>query len=237
MAGRRATAAAVLVGALLLAGCGDDSAGAADSGGARGAVAAELRAARTATGAAASARVDSVTETDGERAGSRGSLYWAGGLRGRLRVTAPGAEGPAEFRIRPEGYYVRLAKPVRGRHWVTYPHAAAESLAPQSSIALLLSAADAHRAGRARVRGVVTTHYAGVVRAAESARVRAAGVREQSVDLWTDALGRLVKRVESGRGAGGLIRTTTYWEGFGVEVAEVGVPPAGDRISGAELSH
>ncbi|MFE9249855.1 hypothetical protein [Streptomyces sp. NPDC007088] len=233
---RRRTAATVCALGLLLAGCGGAAKGEAprDQG-----AAVALRAARTATALAGSATVDSVTEADGVRSLAHGSLDWSrpGAPRGRLRVRAPGAGGPAEFRVRPEAYWVRLAEPVGGRHWARYPRRAAEALAPQSSVDLLLSAADAHRAGRARIRGVVATHYAGVVHASESARVRAAGVKRQSVDLWVDGRGRLVKRVESGRGDGGLIRTTTYWTEFGTTVPAVPEPPAGDRISAAELSH
>lgn len=229
---RRRTAVVVCALGLLLAGCGAAAEGGdpKDEG-----AAAALRAARTATALAGSAAVDSVTEADGVRSLARGSLDWSrpGAPRGRLRVRAPGAGGAAEFRVRPEAYWVRLAKPVGGRHWMRYPQKTASTLAPHSSVDLLLSAADAHLAGRARIRGVVATHYAGVVHASESARVRAAGVERQSVDLWVDARGRLVKRVESGRGDGGLIRTTTYWADFGVTVPAVPKPPAGDRISAA----
>ncbi|MGE9695811.1 hypothetical protein [Streptomyces sp. NRRL F-5630] len=209
-------AAAVLAGCLLLAGCGGSGDGTVESGGARGEAARVLREAVRATEAAGSARTESVTEIAGERTRSRGSLDWSGTPYGRLRVGEGG-----DLVLTGGETWVRLARPVDGKRWVRQKGGA--DLVPAASLRLLLAAGDAHRAGRARVRGVITTHWAGRVRAAESARVRAAGVAAQSVDVWLDARGRLVKRIESGRGKAGPVRVTTYWSGFGtvVEVPEV----------------
>ncbi|WP_037869434.1 hypothetical protein [Streptomyces sp. SPB074] len=213
--GRSATAA--LAGCLLLAGCGTSRGAAEPGGGARGEAARVLRAAVRATEAAGSARTESLTEIEGERTRSRGALDWSGKLHGRLRVGVGG-----DLVLRDGEAWVRLAAPVDGKRWVR--QRAGTDLEPAASLRLLLRAADAHRAGRARVRGVVTTHWAGRVRAAESARVREAGVAAQSVDVWLDARGRLVKRVESGRGKAGVVRVTTYWSGFGAGVPVPEVP-------------
>ncbi|OON78460.1 hypothetical protein [Streptomyces tsukubensis] len=219
--------------AVLLAGCGGQGTDRDDARepGPAPAVLAALREARAATAAAGSATVDSVSVVEGTRTAAKGSLDWRGRLRGRLKVTVVKGDGPTEFRVSDDAYYVRLHTPVRGRHWASYPHDTADRLAPYASLDLLLDAADAHHAGRARIRGVIATHWAGTVHAAESAVLRAAGIRKQTVDLWADSRGRLVKRVESGTGRDGVITTTTYWSDFGTDVPTVAAPPAGDRLT------
>ncbi|MFJ4439984.1 hypothetical protein [Streptomyces sp. NPDC088923] len=212
-------AAAVLAVCVPLAGCGDSGGGTGT--GASGEAARVLRAAVRATEAAGSARTESVTEIDGERTRSRGALDWSGKPYGRLRVGVGG-----DLVLKDGEAWVRLARPVGGKRWVRQK--AADGLVPADSLRLLLQAADAHRAGRARVRGVVTTHWAGRVRADESARVREAGVAAQSVDVWLDGRQRLVKRVESGRGTAGLVRVTTYWSGFRTDVEVPEVPGGGN---------
>ncbi|WEH29258.1 hypothetical protein [Streptomyces sp. AM 3-1-1] len=216
----RGTAAA-LAGCLLLAGCGGSGGGTGESRGARGEAARVLRQAVRATEAAGSARTESVSEIEGELTRSLGALDWSGKPYGRLRVGVGG-----DLVLKDGEAWVRLARPVAGKRWVR--QRTGTDLVPAASLRLLLAAADAHRAGRARVRGVVTTHWAGRVRAAESARVREAGVAAQSVDVWLDARGRLVKRVESGRGKAGLVRVTTYWSGFGTDVEVPRVPGGGN---------
>ncbi|WP_433340889.1 hypothetical protein [Streptomyces sp. CA-253872] len=212
-------AVAVLAACVLLAGCGG-SGGSGGGTGASGEAARALRDAVRATEGAGSARTESVSEIDGERTRTEGALDWSAKGRpyGRLRVGEGG-----ELVLRDGQLWVRLARAVRGERWVRQK-GEGDDLVPAASLRLLLDAADAHRAGRARVRGVVTTHWAGRVRAAESARVREAGVAAQSVDVWLDGRGRLVKRVESGRGKAGLVRVTTYWSGFGVGVEVPRVP-------------
>lgn len=116
---------------------------------------------------------------------------------------------------------------------------------PDQPVKLLLTAPDAHRAGTATVRGRAVTRYSGTVDVArlttagsglsggQVAELRKlltqAGVATETVDVWIDADGLLVKKAERGRTAGGTTAQTAYYSGYGVGVS-VGRPPAGDTV-------
>ncbi|MFK0170136.1 hypothetical protein ACIQU5_15160 [Streptomyces sp. NPDC090306] len=114
---------------------------------------------------------------------------------------------------------------------------------PDQPVKLLLTASDAHRAGTDTVGGRSVTRYSGTVDAARLATAGSglsggqiaelrklltqAGVTTETVDIWVDADGLLVKKAERSRTAGGTTTQTAYYTDYGVRVS-VERPPAGD---------
>ncbi|MDN0193698.1 hypothetical protein [Streptomyces sp. S.PNR 29] len=157
-----------------------------------------------------------------------------------------------EARYLPDAYYARMgekfAEEAGGRHWVRYAYDDLERLAggtgvqlvdqmrnttPNQSVKLLLASRDVRKAGEEEIRGRHTTHYSGTVDVADltapdlKKRFEQAGVTTQTVDIWVDDRDLLVKKVEKGQVATGLLTQTAYYSDYGVKVAAER-PPAGD---------
>ncbi|MFJ8634596.1 hypothetical protein [Streptomyces sp. NPDC093568] len=220
------------------------------------AVAAALRTVERATDRAASARVKSTTTVGSTLSmKAQGTLAWSDGLTGALTITYTGgttAEAmrrlgttSMEARYLPDAYYARMgeafAEKTDGKHWIKYAYDDLERLAgssgadladqmrgtaPHTSVKLLMSAGDVREVGEETVSGARTTRYSGTV--------RVAGATSQTVDIWVDDRGLLVKKVEKGRTATGSLTQTAYYSDYGVKAA-VEKPPAGDTADLEEL--
>ncbi|CAL9453221.1 hypothetical protein SUDANB70_02490 [Streptomyces sp. enrichment culture] len=122
--------------------------------------------------------------------------------------------------------------------------------APHHSVKLLLACGDARRVGAEQVRGDRATHYRGTVDVAALAprdsgldaaeladlkdRLTRAGVTTQTVDVWVDDRGLLVKKAEKAVTSSGELTQTAYYSGYGVDVTTK-APPAGDTKDFKEL--
>ncbi|MER6344525.1 hypothetical protein ACWC10_09530 [Streptomyces sp. NPDC001595] len=251
------TALTALAGA---GGCGTSSDGGDGRPGASAAAGAPagLREAARATEAAGSARVESTT-----RIGSTisltadGVLGWANGVTGTLTLTYTGGSmadtlrrlgsTSMEARYLPDAYYARMgdafAAQAGGRHWVRYAYDDLADLAggsgarlgdrmrestPDRSLRLLLASEEVREVGEERVRGRRTTHYSGTVETPE------AEVTGQSVDVWIDDRGLLVKKVEKARTTTGELTQTAFYGDYGAEV-RAARPPAHDTRDVTDL--
>jgi hypothetical protein len=231
-----------------------------------------LRALRTAadrTRAAGSARVSAVMALDGTvSTETTGVLGWSDGLHGTLAIRYTGGTltealrewgaDATEARYVDGAYYARMgdafAARTGGRHWIRHDAArgaSAADVSPGGSMELLLLAPDVREAGRAVVRGVATTRYAGTVRPAElptrgpaaeraeavRERLRAAGITEERIEVWVDSAGRLVKRTERSRTAAGVLRSTAHYRDFGARVTARPAPDPADTVDYEALVH
>jgi hypothetical protein len=186
---------------------------------------------------------------------SSGRLAWGKGLTGALTITYTGgsmAETMRELgstsmqaRYLGDAYYARMgdafAARAGGRHWIRYRWddladlggAAGAPLvrqvrdaAPHRCVKLLLAGGDVRQVGTETVRGERTTRYRGTARAADGTT--------QTVDLWIDGDGLLVKKTEKGEGEAGAVTQTAYYDDYGVRVS-VQPPPAADTRDFREL--
>ncbi|MFI9153759.1 hypothetical protein [Streptomyces sp. NPDC053367] len=220
------------------------------------AVLAALRAAERATEAAGSARVRSTASLGADAAmTSTGALAWRDGLCGALTLTYTGGgvagtlgelgSTSTQARYLPDAYYTRVgeefAAKAGGRHWIRYgwddlaglggadgPGLAGQirEAAPHRFLALLRAADGVRRVGVETVRGERATHYTGVA--------RPAGLPEQTLDLWVDGDGLLVKKAERSRTQDGEVSQTAYYDDYGVRVS-VRPPPPADTQDFGEL--
>ncbi|MEU2775191.1 hypothetical protein ABZ646_20185 [Streptomyces sp. NPDC007162] len=161
--------------------------------------------------------------------------------------------GSLETRYLRDAYYAkvgeRFARQLGGRHWIRYTYDYLATLGggsgamltdvmrnttPNRPVRLLLASADAHKVGEEKVAGTATTHYAGTVHASDltadsglRGQLSQAGVTAETVDLWIDAKGLLVKKIEKADTASGAMNQTAYYGDYGVQVSAKR-PPAGD---------
>ncbi|WP_405778059.1 hypothetical protein [Streptomyces sp. NBC_00859] len=125
-----------------------------------------------------------------------------------------------------------------------------QKTAPGQGVKALLASGDVKRAGRAEIRGVRATHYSGTVDVAglterESAlapgelkalkaQLTAAGISRETIGIWVDSKGLLVKKTERGRLKSGTYSATVYYSGYGAAV-HADAPPADDTADFTEL--
>lgn len=162
-----------------------------------------------------------------------------------------------EARYLPDAYYARMgdsfARKAGGKHWIKYGYADLEALGgganfadqmrnttPDQSVRLLLDTDDVRKVGEEKIGGRITTHYSGTVEVAEVADARLrkqlqqAGVSSETVDIWVDDRGLLVKKAEKGRTTAGELTQTAHYGDYGTDVS-VAVPPASDTADFSEL--
>ncbi|MGX2996713.1 hypothetical protein JNUCC64_20980 [Streptomyces sp. JNUCC 64] len=224
----------------------------------------ELRAAADRTREAGSARVRAVMELDGRvSTETRGTLGWSGGLNGTLGIRYTGGElagtlrklgtETTEARFVDGVYYARMgdafADRAGGRHWIRHDDGGAADVGPGRSVELLLMAPDTRETGRETVGGVTATRYTGTVRPGElptrgpsagraaglRRELRAAGISEVRIEVWTDRTGLLVKRAERSRTTTGDLRVTAHYRDFGAPVRAPAAPPPEDTVDYGEL--
>lgn len=171
--------------------------------------AAALHAVEKATAGAGSARIESSTAMGGMLSlTTDGTLGWADGSLGTLRITCTGGRlaetmhqlnsTAMEARLLPDAYYAKVgdafARRLHGRHWIRYAYDDLAALpggsgaqlkdqlrstAPLQPVRLLLASGDVRRVGEETVRGRRTTHYSGTVVPAALTGRYAAALREQ----------------------------------------------------------
>ncbi|WP_328873241.1 hypothetical protein OHT76_25830 [Streptomyces sp. NBC_00287] len=171
----------------------------------------------------------------------------------RLGVTS------MEARYLPDAYYAHMgekfAKQSGGRHWIRYAYDDLADLGdgtgatfaeqirtstPNQSVKLLLDCADVRRIGEETVRGRRAVHYSGTVAVDDVAdaglrrQLEQAGVTAQTVDLWVDDRGLLIKKAEKGELATGELTQTAHYSDYGVRVSTE-APPAEDTQDFKEL--
>ncbi|MET9733807.1 hypothetical protein ABZZ79_25085 [Streptomyces sp. NPDC006458] len=186
---------------------------------------------------------------DGGLTGALTITYTGGSIAETMRALGTTS---MQARYLPDAYYARMgdafAAKAGGRHWIRYAWDDLAGLggasgaylaeqireaAPQQAVKLVLAAGDVRRVAVETVRGERTTRYRGTARAAEVTdpglreRLRRAGVTEQTVDVWVDGEGLLVKKVEQDRTATGRVTQTCFYGDYGVRVS-VAPPPPGD---------
>ncbi|GAA3033363.1 hypothetical protein [Streptomyces glomeratus] len=213
----------------------------------------------TAMGGMLSLKTDGALGWSGDPVGTLRITYTGGQLATTMRELSSTS---MEARLLPDAYYARVgetfARRLQGRHWIRYgygdlaalPGGSGASLtdqlrntAPLQPVRLLRASGGVRRVGEETVRGRRTTHYSGTVDAAaltgEDAaalkeRLEQAGVTEETVDIWVDDRGLLVKKVERGELAGGRMSATAYYRDYGVKVSAVR-PAATDTADFKEL--
>ncbi|WP_328506295.1 hypothetical protein [Streptomyces sp. NBC_00391] len=125
-----------------------------------------------------------------------------------------------------------------------------KSVTPNQSVRLLLASGDVEKVGEEDVRGERTTHYAGTVKVAdvqernarlgEEARaeleeqLKASGITTVDIDLWIDDDDLLVKKVEKGDTANGVVNSTVHYSDYGVDVSTE-EPPADRTVDFKDL--
>lgn len=118
-----------------------------------------------------------------------------------------------------------------------------QSVTPNQSVRLLLASGDVEKVGEEKVRGEATTHYAGTVDVADvqqrnahlgeetradlEEQLRASGITTADIDIWIDDDNRMVKKVERGGTANGLLKSTAYYSDYGLDVTTEEPPAAG----------
>ncbi|MFJ5529545.1 hypothetical protein [Streptomyces sp. NPDC093261] len=213
----------------------------------------------TAMGGMLSLRTDGALGWSGDPVGTLRITYTGGQLAATMRALSSTS---LEARLLPDAYYAKVgdtfARRLQGRHWIRYGYGDLAALpggsgayltdqlrdtAPLQPVRLLRACGDVRRVGEETVRGRRTTHYAGTITPAALGGADAAGLRErleqagvtrESVDIWVDDRGLLVKKVERGELISGRMSATAYYRDYGVKVS-AGRPPAADTADFREL--
>ncbi|MEU6094047.1 hypothetical protein [Streptomyces sp. NPDC047079] len=213
----------------------------------------------TAMGGMLSLKTDGALGWSGDQVGTLRITYTGGQLAATMRALS-GAS--MEARLLPDAYYAKVgdtfARRLNGRHWIRYGYGDLATLpggsgayltdqlrttAPLQPVRLLRACGDVRRVGEETVRGRRTTHYSGTVTPAALTGEDAAGLRKQleqagvateTVDIWVDDRGLLVKKAEQGELVGGRMSATAYYRDYGVQVSAAR-PPAADTADFKEL--
>ncbi|MFI9648400.1 hypothetical protein ACIHAA_19145 [Streptomyces sp. NPDC052040] len=213
----------------------------------------------TAMGEMLSLRTDGVLGWSGAPVGTLRITCTGGRLAATLRTLSSTS---MEARLLPDAYYAKVggtfAARLGGRHWIRYGYGDLSALpdgsgtaltdqlrstAPLQPVRLLRASRDVRRVGEETVRGRGTTHYSGTVTpagltgpdaAALGKRLEQAGVVTETVDLWIDDRGLLVKKAEQGELTSGRMSATAYYRDYGVRAAAAR-PPAPDTADFREL--
>ncbi|WP_181803602.1 LolA-like protein [Streptomyces shenzhenensis] len=114
---------------------------------------------------------------------------------------------------------------------------------PDKAVQMLLASGDVRKVGEEKADGQATVHYAGTVRVAHLAgrgssltasqlaglkkQLTQAGVGTETVDIWVNDRGLLVKKTERADTATGTMTQTAHYSDYGVK-ADARRPPAGD---------
>ncbi|MBV2154483.1 hypothetical protein [Kitasatospora sp. SUK 42] len=149
-----------------------------------------------------------------------------------------------------------------GKHWVHYSQAdqakasggmsdQLKSADPVEGVRALIATGKVTEVGQETVAGKATTHYSGVLNADEIAaaagksmtqdqldqlkeKLTAAGLSQETIDVWVDADQLVVQRTEAGDTKAGAFKAGVLYSDYGVAVTTT-APAASDTVEAAEL--
>ncbi|MFB7498463.1 hypothetical protein ACFC09_27885 [Streptomyces sp. NPDC056161] len=123
---------------------------------------------------------------------------------------------------------------------------------PNQSVKLLLASGDVRKVGAEKVSGENAARYSGTVDVADLAtrnsgltasgladlkkQLDQAGVTTETIDIWVDDQGLLLKKVDRGTTANGTMTSTAYYSDYGARLS-VQKPPASDTQDFTSLMH
>ncbi|MFE4361643.1 hypothetical protein [Kitasatospora sp. NPDC056800] len=212
------------------------------------------------TGAAKSAKVDELIQVGEITVKGQGALSWADGLEADLamdlsgsplgKVLAPITGGPkAHYLYTKDAVFLGLGGELlqnSGPRWVRYTMAdmakasggatdQLQSADPVQGVRTLIAGGKVTEVGPETVNGKATTHYSGVISAADLAiastqgitqaqadRIKkgldAAGIASEQVDVWVDADKLVVKRTEQAESKVGAVNVSVSYSDYGTPV-------------------
>ncbi|MFF4920946.1 MULTISPECIES: LolA-like protein [unclassified Kitasatospora] len=212
------------------------------------------------TGAAKSAKVDELIQVGEITMKGQGALSWADGLEADLamdlsgsplgKVLAPITGGPkAHYLYTKDAVFLGLGGELlqnSGPRWVRYTMAdmakasggatdQLQSADPVQGVRTLIAGGKVTEVGPETVNGKATTHYSGVISAADLAiastqgitqaqadRIKkgldAAGIASEQVDVWVDADKLVVKRTEQAESKVGAVNVSVSYSDYGTPV-------------------
>ncbi|RGD60153.1 hypothetical protein DR950_22275 [Kitasatospora xanthocidica] len=212
------------------------------------------------TGAAKSAKVDELIQVGEITMKGQGALSWADGLEADLtmdlsgsplgKVLAPITGGPkAHYLYTKDAVFLGLGGELlqnSGPRWVRYTTAdmakasggatdQLQSADPVQGVRTLIAGGKVTEVGPETVNGKATTHYSGVISAADLAiastqgitqaqadRIKkgldAAGIASEQVDVWVDADKLVVKRTEQAESKVGAVNVSVSYSDYGTPV-------------------
>ncbi|MFE0188183.1 hypothetical protein [Streptomyces sp. NPDC059008] len=123
---------------------------------------------------------------------------------------------------------------------------------PNRAMQLLIASGKVKEAGKEDVRGVQATHYTGTLSVSEltrmqsksiseqdlkalEAQLKAAGTKNETIDLWISSDNLLVKKREQMVGGATTFDSTVYYSDYGTKVT-VTEPPAGETVDFDKVS-
>lgn len=123
---------------------------------------------------------------------------------------------------------------------------------PNRAMELLIASGKVKAAGKEDVRGVQATHYTGTLSVSELTRMqsksiseqdlkaleqqlKAAGTKNETIDLWISSDNLLVKKREQMAGGANTFDSTVYYSDYGTKVT-VTEPPAGETVDFDKVS-
>lgn len=219
-----------------------------------------------------SAKVDGTVKSPMANSDMSGAMDWADGMRANMTMKSKGGAGasaaggnkPVNVRYTPDAMFMNAAEmgiPAQGKQWIKYdfdtlakqggPSGAylkdqMQNNNPSRSVELLLSTGKVKKVGTEDVRGVEATHYTGVVKVSEMARMQSKGMSKsdldalekqlkqsgsesETVDLWIDDKNLLVKKREQAKSKMGVTDSTVFYSDYGTKVT-VEEPPASETM-------
>lgn len=224
-----------------------------------------------------SAKVEGTVKSPLANSDMSGAMDWSDGMRADMRMTSkggagassPGGNKPVNVRYTPDAMFMNAAAmglPAQGKQWIKYDYDVLakqggpsgaylkdqmQNNNPSRSVQLLLAAGKVEKVGTEDVRGVEATHYTGVVKVSEMARMQSkglskseldalekqfkqAGADSETVDLWIDDKNLLVKKREQAKSKQGVTDSTVYYSDYGTKVT-VEEPPASETLDFQKL--
>ncbi|MFJ6383017.1 hypothetical protein ACIQI7_23830 [Kitasatospora sp. NPDC092039] len=228
------------------------------------------------TGAAKSAKVDELIQVGEVTMKGKGAVSWADGLEADLTMDLSGSPmakllepltgGPnVHYLYTKDAMYMGLGGKLLesgGPKWVRYSKAdmakasggttdQLQSADPVQGVRTLIASGKVTEVGPETVNGKATTHYSGVLSAADVAKATsqgmtqeqadrlkqnldAAGVTSDRIDVWVDADKLVVKRTEQAETKAGAMNVTVSYSDYGTPVIAA-TPSASEAIDLADL--
>lgn len=224
-----------------------------------------------------SAKVDGTTKSPLANSDMSGAMDWADGMHANLTMKSKGGAGassaagdkPVNVRYTPDAMFINAAEmglPSQGKQWIKYDYDAfakqggpsgaylkdqMQNNNPSRSVELLLSTGKVKKVGTEDVRGVEATHYSGVIKVSEMARMQSKGLSKsdldalekqlkqsgadsETIDLWIDDKNLLVKKREQAKSKTGVMDSTVFYSDYGTKVT-VEEPAAAETVDFQEL--
>jgi hypothetical protein len=227
-----------------------------------------------------SAKVTGTTKMGAQTSEMSGAMDWADGMNANMTITqrggaiasTPVAGKPLQARYTPDAMFMNMGDEFAeqaggGKHWIKYDYDVLAQKAgasgaflkdqmqnnnPSRSVQLLIATGKVKSAGSEDVKGVKTTHYTGVVKVSEIAKMQSkdlsqsdldslqkqleqSGMETETVDLWVDSRNLLVKKREQAQSNNGAYDSTVFYSDYGTKVT-VEEPASSDTVSFEQMA-